>query len=143
MDTTYMSRAALGSDAFPSWPAGPVVGRRGGRQARPAGAAPGWRGGWQARWTAGPEVGRRGGRQARRTAGVAVGRRGGRQARRPPLVFLAFVSPRPWFFWPLFHFCHHFFPNFVSYTLLLGNALLQNYSFQHAQTLPDRHIRRQ
>ena len=40
MDTTYMSRAALGSDAFPSWPAGTVVGRRGGRQARrPANAA--------------------------------------------------------------------------------------------------------
>ena len=81
MHTTYMSRAALESDAFPSWPAGPVVGRRGGRQARPAGAAPGWRGGRQAPRQAGAVVGRRGGRQARRSAGAAAGRQsaGGRQ----------------------------------------------------------------
>ena len=82
-DTTYMSHAALGSDAFPSWSAGPEVDRRGGRQARwSAGPEVGRRGGRQARRTAGAAAGRRGGRQARRTAGPEVGRRGGRQARR-------------------------------------------------------------
>ena len=110
---------------------GAAAGRPGGRLARrSAGAADGRRGGRQARWSAGAADGRPGGRQARRPTGEAAGEWGTRG------------SPRPWFSGLYFHFCLQFFSNFVSYTLLLSYALLQNYSFQHAQTLPDRHIRR-